>query len=129
MLGALFFFFSSRRRHTRCSRDWSSDVCSSDLVSVGANYTGTMRNEPASFPPGDTAAQSVPTTTLLKYWMPAYTTVDAAVGVAKDNWTVEFSASNLTNNDASTNTSSGQFIKTEFPLRPRVLTLNFGIKF
>src|SRR2546429_5296096 len=30
------FFFSSRRRHTRCSRDWSSDVCSSDLlVSAG----------------------------------------------------------------------------------------------
>src|SRR5256884_4881343 len=28
----VFFFFSSRRRHTRCSRDWSSDVCSSDLV-------------------------------------------------------------------------------------------------
>src|SRR5690606_9448618 len=26
-----FFFFSSRRRHTRFSRDWSSDVCSSDL--------------------------------------------------------------------------------------------------
>src|SRR5687768_1321064 len=25
------FFFSSRRRHTRCSHDWSSDVCSSDL--------------------------------------------------------------------------------------------------
>src|SRR5438128_7057530 len=29
-----FFFFSSRRRHTRCYRDWSSDVCSSDLLSV-----------------------------------------------------------------------------------------------
>src|SRR6266511_5077599 len=28
-----FFFFSSRRRHTRFSRDWSSDVCSSDLLS------------------------------------------------------------------------------------------------
>src|SRR5690606_40614374 len=27
-----FFFFSSRRRHTMFSRDWSSDVCSSDLV-------------------------------------------------------------------------------------------------
>src|SRR6266852_316768 len=26
-----FFFFSSRRRHTRCYRDWSSDMCSSDL--------------------------------------------------------------------------------------------------
>src|SRR5687768_17999122 len=32
------FFFSSRRRHTRCSRDWSSDVCSSDLVCIA---TGT----------------------------------------------------------------------------------------
>src|SRR5215813_10966560 len=29
----LCFFFSSRRRHTRCGRDWSSDVCSSDLLS------------------------------------------------------------------------------------------------
>src|SRR5258707_7393581 len=28
----LFFFFSSRRRHTRYWRDWSSDVCSSDLI-------------------------------------------------------------------------------------------------
>src|SRR5690606_1407250 len=28
----IFFFFSSRRRHTRFSRDWSSDVCSSDLA-------------------------------------------------------------------------------------------------
>src|SRR5207245_3145737 len=28
----LIFFFSSRRRHTRCYRDWSSDVCSSDLI-------------------------------------------------------------------------------------------------
>src|SRR5436853_2543367 len=30
----IFFFFSSRRRHTRCLSDWSSDVCSSDLVSI-----------------------------------------------------------------------------------------------
>src|SRR5690606_40975222 len=28
------FFFSSRRRHTRFSRDWSSDVCSSDLMAL-----------------------------------------------------------------------------------------------
>src|SRR3712207_3885382 len=32
MLVCLFFFFSSRRRHTRYWRDWSSDVCSSDLA-------------------------------------------------------------------------------------------------
>src|SRR5205809_6465166 len=35
-------FFSSRRRHTRCSRDWSSDVCSSDLVRV-AEAGGELR--------------------------------------------------------------------------------------
>src|SRR5690554_7554554 len=32
----MFFFFSSRRRHTRCGRDWSSDVCSSDLRPAAA---------------------------------------------------------------------------------------------
>src|SRR5207245_5410457 len=34
------FFFSSRRRHTRCYRDWSSDVCSSDLTPVSAGVFG-----------------------------------------------------------------------------------------
>src|SRR5476651_2760186 len=35
-----FFFFSSRRRHTRYWRDWSSDVCSSDLrLSTGQRVT------------------------------------------------------------------------------------------
>src|SRR2546428_13299346 len=36
------FFFSSRRRHTRSDRDWSSDVCSSDLTQVQAPITGTV---------------------------------------------------------------------------------------
>src|SRR5262245_64998130 len=31
------FFFSSRRRHTRCLSDWSSDVCSSDLLDAARN--------------------------------------------------------------------------------------------
>src|SRR5690606_40806700 len=37
---SLFFFFSSRRRHTRFSRDWSSDVCSSDLNAAIETATG-----------------------------------------------------------------------------------------
>src|SRR6266480_6129055 len=32
-----FFFFSSRRRHTRLTCDWSSDVCSSDLIAAPAD--------------------------------------------------------------------------------------------
>src|SRR5690606_39768803 len=38
----LSFFFSSRRRHTRFSRDWSSDVCSSDLA--GRDRPGVRRH-------------------------------------------------------------------------------------
>src|SRR2546429_2966990 len=44
---SLFFFFSSRRRHTRCSRDWSSDVCSSDL-----DAGGTWRSAGLTLPTG-----------------------------------------------------------------------------
>src|SRR5207247_2806508 len=40
-----FFFFSSRRRHTRSTRDWSSDVCSSDLP------TFCLRARPCSTAP------------------------------------------------------------------------------
>src|SRR6266508_3634254 len=35
----LLFFFSSRRRHTSWPRDWSSDVCSSDLAAQGSPST------------------------------------------------------------------------------------------
>src|SRR2546430_3555693 len=34
-----FFFFSSRRRHTRFDCDWSSDVCSSDLITLPTSDT------------------------------------------------------------------------------------------
>src|SRR2546428_13045912 len=50
-----FFFFSSRRRHTRSDRDWSSDVCSSDLSRVGfAPMIPVVRRpvEPAMLEPG-----------------------------------------------------------------------------
>src|SRR5215212_1773096 len=36
----MFFVFSSRRRHTRCLSDWSSDVCSSDLIAAGSAWIG-----------------------------------------------------------------------------------------
>src|SRR2546422_6508035 len=39
-MSSYFFFFSSRRRHTRCSRDWSSDVCSSDLSAAAYGMLG-----------------------------------------------------------------------------------------
>src|SRR2546430_943941 len=41
-----FFFFSSRRRHTRFDCDWSSDVCSSDLLSIPADLRALLRASP-----------------------------------------------------------------------------------
>src|SRR2546422_11365732 len=72
---ALFFFFSSRRRHTRCSRDWSSDVCSSDLHD-GA--VGSFR---------DVKLSPVPVQQPLEVWLGG--TVPAALercGRLSDGW-------------------------------------------
>src|SRR5688500_20174229 len=41
MVSSLIFFFSSRRRHTRLQGDWSSDVCSSDLVAASSGEVAT----------------------------------------------------------------------------------------
>src|SRR2546426_8300182 len=41
-----FFFFSSRRRHTRLQGDWSSDVCSSDLDGGGTLHLETVETLP-----------------------------------------------------------------------------------
>src|SRR3989440_9608163 len=46
MLLFFFFFFSSRRRHTRSDRDWSSDVCSSDLGGRPAHLRHGRRDRP-----------------------------------------------------------------------------------
>src|SRR3989454_1688639 len=45
----MFFFFSSRRRHTRLQGDWSSDVCSSDLARQGKPvHSREIRTPPIS---------------------------------------------------------------------------------
>src|SRR5690606_41026828 len=44
----VIFFFSSRRRHTRFSRDWSSDVCSSDLGALVLGACGKKEEAPAA---------------------------------------------------------------------------------
>src|SRR5256885_13514032 len=65
MVGAVLFFFSSRRRHTRLQGDWSSDVCSSDLQDAPAcgiesgGGTGSRKLEgvPGVFGKGAAAAR------------------------------------------------------------------------
>ena len=47
---------------------------------------------------------------------------------AKDNWTASITAQNLSNSDAVSNISSGQFIKSEVPIRPRVINFGIGVQ-
>jgi iron complex outermembrane recepter protein len=102
---------------------------------VGASHIGPQSNEPASFPSEEDPATakycngSATTTTLCRYTIPGYTTYDAALGVSKENWTVQLTAANLSNEYGPSNISSGQFIKSEIPLRPRVLMGMFSWKF
>jgi hypothetical protein len=61
--------------------------------------------------------------------MPGYNTDDLSLGVSKGAWDVLVFAQNFTNVNASTFTTSGQDIKAEVPLRPRVIGLKIGLKF
>jgi outer membrane receptor for Fe3+-dicitrate len=99
------------------------------FASFGANHVASMSNEPSTFPSGTSAAEATPTTTLLRYQIPGYTTYDAALGVSKDTWSVQLNISNLFDSAAVTNITSGGFIEAEVPVRPRVMTLSVGYKF
>jgi outer membrane receptor protein involved in Fe transport len=112
----------------RARYDWSTGDYK-PFFWVGASHIGPQSNEPQSFPSGNDPAQNPPTTTLLRYDIPSYTTYDAALGVSRDNWTAQITGSNLSNEYGPTNISSGQFIKSEIPLRPRVLMAQFSWKF
>src|SRR2546430_8681128 len=52
----LLFFFSSRRRHTRFDCDWSSDVCSSDLLKRFEAFAGRLERELGTEPAPETRA-------------------------------------------------------------------------
>jgi outer membrane receptor protein involved in Fe transport len=96
-------------------------------ATAGVSYTGSMYNQPATYPSG--TGVLIPYTTQLRYEQPAYATFDAALGVKKDRWTAEIYGTNLFDSHASTFTSSAQFIKSEVPLRPRVVNVKVSASF
>jgi iron complex outermembrane recepter protein len=112
----------------RARYDWTGGTYK-PFAWVGASHVGPQSNEPANFPSGDDPSQAIPTTTLLRYEIPGITTYDAAVGVAKDNWVFTVQGSNITNEYGPSNISSGQFIKSEIPLRPRTINAQISVHF
>jgi iron complex outermembrane recepter protein len=97
------------------------------FVQGGATHTGHSYTQSGNNP--TLSAGSNVSTTLLRFENPAYSQFDASLGVAKDAWTAEFYAQNLTNKIASVFTSTTQFVPAETITRPRVLGVKFGYKF
>ena len=98
------------------------------FVTGAAAYTGKMYSEPNTYPSGD-AVTGVYGTTQYRYTQPAYTTVDASLGFTKDRYSASLFVKNATNSNASTFTSSPQFIKAEVPVRPRTFGVKIGVDF
>ena len=110
----------------RARYDW--DMQGSEwFVSGGAAYTGAMYNQPSTYPSGD--GVTIPGTTQLRYRQDGYALVDAAIGFSRDNWNIQIFGKNLTNSNASTFTSSAQFIKAEVPVRPMTYGVKLGANF
>jgi iron complex outermembrane recepter protein len=112
--------------NVRVRYDW--DIGPYKAYATGAaSYTGNMFNQPATYASG--AGVLIPNTTFLRYEQPAYTLFDASIGVQKDNWYAELYAQNIGDSHASMFTSSAQFIKSEVPVRPRVIAIKIGADF
>jgi outer membrane receptor protein involved in Fe transport len=114
----------------RVRYDWTVADAYKAHVQVGGQYQTSMFNQAATYPSGSSSFCSpIPTTTLCRFEIPAYGTVDASIGVAHDNWSLELYGTNLANSHASVLTSTEQFIKTEVPIRPRVIALRIASDF
>jgi iron complex outermembrane recepter protein len=97
------------------------------FVQAGATHTAHSYTQ-SSANPALSQGGNV-STTLLRFENPAYSQFDASMGVAKDAWSAELYAQNLTDSNASTFTSTNQFVIAQTILRPRVIGVKFGYKF
>jgi iron complex outermembrane recepter protein len=96
------------------------------FAQAGVTHTGHSFTQSGSNPP--LSAGTNVSTTQLRFENPAISQYDASMGVAKDAWTTELYAQNLTNVIKSVFTSSTQFVPAEAITRPRVIGVRFGYK-
>jgi iron complex outermembrane recepter protein len=112
--------FSVRARYEWSFREYNS------FAQFGVSHNGHSFTQAGSNP--TFAGSSNISTSRLRFENPAYTTVSASVGIAKNAWNVMLYGENLSNSNASTFTSTDQFIVEQTPLRPRVLGISFGYR-
>jgi iron complex outermembrane receptor protein len=113
--------FSLRARYDWVAGDYVP------YVQVGVRHTAHSFSQAGANP--EIGAGGSITTSRGRFENPAYSTLDASIGVSKGDWHVDLHGDNLTNSNASTFTSTDQFIIEQTPLRPRVIGVTFGYNF
>ena len=98
------------------------------FVTGAAAYTGAMYSEPNTYPSGDNVS-GVYGTTQYRYRQPGYALFDASLGFTKGNYTATLFMKNIGDSNASTFTSSPQFIQAQVPVRPRTFGVKLGMDF
>ncbi len=97
------------------------------FAQAGGTYTSSSFTQTGNNP--SISVNGAVNTTLLRFVNPAYGLFDAAVGIGKDAWNVQFFGQNLADRNVSLFTSTSQFVVAQTPTRPRVLGVQFGYKF
>ena len=92
------------------------------LQHQGHSFTQAGSNPP--FVPGVTVE-----TARIRFEDPAYSTLDASVGISNGHWSLSAYGQNLTNSNAAIFTSTDQFIVAQTPLRPRIIGARFVYTF
>jgi outer membrane receptor protein involved in Fe transport len=111
----------------RARYDWNVSAGYSAFVQVAAHHSGHSFTQAGSNP--NYAIGGAISSSRGRFENPAYSTVDAAIGIAKDAWTFSLNGENLANSHKSTFVSTGQFIVAQTPLRPRVISGVFTYSF
>jgi iron complex outermembrane recepter protein len=113
--------FSLRGRY-----EWHFTGGYAPFVQLGVTHNDHSFTQAGSNP---TFSPGVISTSRLRFDLPAYTTYEASVGIAKDAWYATVYGQNLSNSNAATFISTDQFIEAETPLRPRVIGVTLGYTF
>jgi iron complex outermembrane recepter protein len=137
-IGSALPFAPQFQGNLRVRYDWVGASELNWFVSTGVTYTGVIYNQPDTYTsgtlpssnnlPGPTGA-FVPGTTLLRFRQPGYALVDLQIGVKRDGWSASIFGDNITNSNASTFTSTAQYIKSETVVRPTTYGLRLSFDY
>ena len=111
----------------RARYDWNVNEGYSAFVQLGFHHTGHSFTQAGANP--NYAIGGAISSSRGRFENPAYSTTDASVGIARDNWTFTVYGDNLSNSSKSVFVSTGQFIVAQTPLRPRVIGGAFTFSF